>query len=68
MLRNRKKSFIELNIDTFGHTIVEMENLEIMQTKITSEMKTVIMESAIRKINKQQNIRSGSCFVYFNER
>jgi hypothetical protein len=55
MLRNRKKSFIELNIDTFGHTIVEMENLEIMQTKITSEMKTVIMESAIRKINKQQN-------------
>lgn len=53
MLRNRKKPFIETN--KYAHTIVEIETLEIMSTKVTSEMKMVIMENAIQRINKDEN-------------
>ena len=51
MLRNRKKSFII----SYEHTIIEIENIEIMSTKVTSEMKMVMMEKAVQRINKQEN-------------
>jgi len=54
MFRNRKKSFLELNIENYGHTVVEIEQL--MATTVSSEMKMVIMESAIQKINKQEKL------------